>query len=84
MSWAQVDFSLVRYSPIEGTHFFYDLRYPSAVQFLLSGRWESWDVGWVRQYAASGTYVKRVADTRQQIPGSGHQTDSGRGGSTTG
>ncbi|KAH8733187.1 acyl transferase/acyl hydrolase/lysophospholipase [Phaeosphaeriaceae sp. PMI808] len=42
MSWAQVDFSLVRYSPIEGTHFFYDQRYPSSIQFLLSGRWESW------------------------------------------
>jgi hypothetical protein len=48
MSYEQIDFSLVRYSPIEGTHFFYDARYPSTVQFLLSGRWESWDVGWVR------------------------------------
>jgi hypothetical protein len=47
MSWAPVDFSLVRYSPVENTHFFYDEGYPSSIQFLLSGRWEAWDVGYV-------------------------------------
>jgi hypothetical protein len=47
MSWAPVDFSLVRYSPVENTHFFYDEGHPSSIQFLLSGRWEAWDVGYV-------------------------------------
>ncbi|KAF2823862.1 FabD/lysophospholipase-like protein [Ophiobolus disseminans] len=61
MSWTQIDFSLVRYSPIEGTHFFYDARYPSAVQFLLSGRWESWDVGWVR-YKSQDPDIRRIAE----------------------
>jgi hypothetical protein len=37
----------VRYSPVENTHFFYDEAYPSSIQFLLSGRWEPWDVGYV-------------------------------------
>lgn len=51
MSWIQVDFSLVRYSPIEGTHYFFDPAYPTAIQFLVNGQWEPWDVGWVKQYA---------------------------------
>jgi hypothetical protein len=42
-----VDFGAVRYSPTEGTHYFYDPSFPS-IQFLLSGRWEAWDVGWVK------------------------------------
>ncbi|KAH7074734.1 acyl transferase/acyl hydrolase/lysophospholipase [Paraphoma chrysanthemicola] len=57
----QVDFSVVRYSPIEGTHFFYDPRYPSSVQFLLSGRWEPWDVGWVK-YKAQDPDIRRIAE----------------------
>ncbi|KAJ4302740.1 hypothetical protein N0V90_001630 [Kalmusia sp. IMI 367209] len=48
MSWIQVDFSLVRYSPVENTHYFHDPAHPTAIQFLLNGQWESWDVGWVK------------------------------------
>ena len=48
--WTQVDFGLVRYSPVEGTHYFYDSAYPTAIQFLLNGRWESWDVSYVKLY----------------------------------
>jgi hypothetical protein len=51
MSWTPVDFSHVRYSPVEGTHYFHDPTYPSSIQFLLSGRWEAWDVSYVKQYA---------------------------------
>jgi hypothetical protein len=46
-SMLAVDFGAVRYSPTEGTHYFYDPSFPS-IQFLLSGRWEAWDVGWVK------------------------------------
>ena len=53
MSWAQVDFTLVRYSPVEGTHYFYDPAHPTAIQFLLNGHWEPWDVGYVKQCVAS-------------------------------
>lgn len=60
MSWTQVDFSHVRYSPVEGTHYFFDPAYPTSVQFLLSGRWEPWDVGWVR-YKAQDPDIRRVA-----------------------
>lgn len=52
MSYVQVDLSQVRYSAIEGTHYFYDHRYPTAIQFLLSGKWESWHVAWVKEYVA--------------------------------
>lgn len=48
MSWTLVDFSCVRYSPVEGTHYFYDPAHPSSIQFLLSGRWEPWDVSYVK------------------------------------
>ena len=48
MSWTLVDFSCVRYSPVEGTHYFHDPAYPSSIQFLLSGRWEPWDVSYVK------------------------------------
>lgn len=51
MSWIEVNWSLVRYSPVEGTHYFYDPGYPTAIQFLLNGRWEPWDVGWVKARA---------------------------------
>ncbi|KAF2028476.1 FabD/lysophospholipase-like protein [Setomelanomma holmii] len=61
MDWTPVDFSLVRYSPVEGTHFFYDQRHPSSVQFLLSGRWEPWDVGWVK-YKAQDPEIRRIAE----------------------
>ncbi|KAF2128417.1 FabD/lysophospholipase-like protein [Dothidotthia symphoricarpi CBS 119687] len=61
MSCAQVDLSQVRYSPIEGTYYFYDHRYPSAIQFLLSGRWESWDVGWVKD-KAHDPEIRRIAE----------------------
>ncbi|KAF2854321.1 FabD/lysophospholipase-like protein, partial [Plenodomus tracheiphilus IPT5] len=61
MSWTQVDFSCVRYSPVEGTHYFFDPAYPTSVQFLLSGRWEPWDVGWVR-YKAQDPDIRRVAE----------------------
>jgi hypothetical protein len=47
-SWTQVDFGLVRYSPLENTHYFYDPNYPAAIQFLLNGLWESWDVSYVK------------------------------------
>ncbi|KAH4618831.1 hypothetical protein HBI17_235410, partial [Parastagonospora nodorum] len=60
MSWAPVDFSLVRYSPIENTHFFYDENHPSSIQFLLSGRWESWDVGYV-SYKARDPAIRQIA-----------------------
>ena len=48
MSWIPVEFSLVRYSAVEGTHYFFDPHYPTAIQFLLNGNWESWDVSYVR------------------------------------
>jgi hypothetical protein len=61
MSWVEVNFNLVRYSPIEGTHYFYDAAYPTAVQFLLNGRWEPWDVRWVVRQAHDPD-VKRIAE----------------------
>ncbi|KAF2798390.1 FabD/lysophospholipase-like protein [Melanomma pulvis-pyrius CBS 109.77] len=61
MSWIQVEFSLVRYSAVEGTHYFFDPNYPTAVQFLLDGSWESWDVGYVR-YKAHDPEIRRVAE----------------------
>ncbi|KAF2263856.1 FabD/lysophospholipase-like protein [Lojkania enalia] len=61
MSWVEVNFNLVRYSPVEQTHYFYDPNYPTAIQFLLSGRWEPWDVGWVRNNAKDPE-VKRIAE----------------------
>ncbi|KAF1957416.1 FabD/lysophospholipase-like protein, partial [Byssothecium circinans] len=60
MSWAQVDFSLVRYSPVEGTHYFYDPAHPTSIQFLLNGNWESWDIGYVK-YKAQDPDVRRIA-----------------------
>ncbi|KAF2474189.1 FabD/lysophospholipase-like protein [Lindgomyces ingoldianus] len=60
MSLIEVDFGLVRYSPIEGTHYFYDSAFPTTIQFLLNGAWESWDVGWVRQQAQDPE-VRRIA-----------------------
>ncbi|KAH9860069.1 hypothetical protein IAQ61_011853 [Plenodomus lingam] len=61
MSWTQVDFSCVRYSPVEGAHYFFDSAYPTSIQFLLSGRWEPWDVGWVR-YKAQDPDIRRLAE----------------------
>ncbi|KAI8940763.1 hypothetical protein NX059_002029 [Plenodomus lindquistii] len=61
MSWTPVDFSCVRYSPVEGTHYFYDPAYPTSIQFLLSGRWEPWDIGWVR-YRVQDPDIRRVAE----------------------
>ncbi|KAF2714998.1 FabD/lysophospholipase-like protein [Pleomassaria siparia CBS 279.74] len=61
MSCIPVDFSCVRYSSIEGTHYFFDPSYPTGVQFLLSGAWESWDVGWVR-YKAQDPEIRRIAE----------------------
>ncbi|PVI07668.1 FabD/lysophospholipase-like protein [Periconia macrospinosa] len=61
MARSQVDFTLVRYSDIEGTHYFYDPAHPTAIQFLLNGNWESWDVGYVK-YRARDPDVKRVAE----------------------
>ncbi|KAH7390498.1 acyl transferase/acyl hydrolase/lysophospholipase [Pyrenochaeta sp. MPI-SDFR-AT-0127] len=61
MSGTPVDFSRVRYSPIEGTHYFYDPASPSTIQFLLSGTWESWDVGWVK-YKAQDPDIRRLAE----------------------
>lgn len=61
MPWSQVDFDLVRYSPIEGTHYFWDLQFPTSMQFLLSGAWESWDVGYVRRKAQDPT-VRSIAE----------------------
>ncbi|RAR06648.1 FabD/lysophospholipase-like protein [Stemphylium lycopersici] len=60
MSWTLVDFSCVRYSPVEGTHYFHDPTYPSSIQFLLSGRWEPWDVSYVK-YKAQDPDIRRVA-----------------------
>ncbi|KAF1839097.1 FabD/lysophospholipase-like protein [Decorospora gaudefroyi] len=61
MSWTPVDFSCVRYSPVEGTHYFHDPTYPCSIQFLLSGRWESWDVSYVK-YRAQDPEIRRVAE----------------------
>ncbi|KAF1942049.1 FabD/lysophospholipase-like protein [Clathrospora elynae] len=61
MSWTPVDFSCVRYSPVEGTHYFYDPAFPSSIQFLLSGRWEPWDVSYVK-YKAQDSDIRRVAE----------------------
>jgi hypothetical protein len=61
MSLTPVDFSHVRYSPVEGTHYFYDPTYPSSIQFLLSGRWEAWDVSYVK-YKAQDADIRRVAE----------------------
>ncbi|XP_014559868.1 hypothetical protein COCVIDRAFT_23847 [Bipolaris victoriae FI3] len=61
MSWALVDFSCVRYSPVEGTHYFHDPAYPSSIQFLLSGRWEPWDISYVK-YKARDPDIRRVAE----------------------
>ncbi|KAL5121722.1 hypothetical protein ACEQ8H_000409 [Pleosporales sp. CAS-2024a] len=60
MSWTPVDFSLVRYSPIENTHFFYDANHPTSIQFLLSGRWEAWDVSYVG-YKARDPTIRQIA-----------------------
>ncbi|KAF2868345.1 acyl transferase/acyl hydrolase/lysophospholipase [Massariosphaeria phaeospora] len=56
-----VDFALVRYSPVEQTHFFYDPAFPTAIQFLLNGQWEPWDVSWVR-YKALDPEIRRIAE----------------------
>ncbi|KAL5388951.1 hypothetical protein DPSP01_002657 [Paraphaeosphaeria sporulosa] len=56
----RVDLSLVRFSPIENTYYFYDQNYPTAIQFLLNGQWESWDVGWVR-HNAHDPEIKNIA-----------------------
>ncbi|KAF2659067.1 FabD/lysophospholipase-like protein [Lophiostoma macrostomum CBS 122681] len=61
MSWIAVNFSLIKFSDIEGTYYFYDPNYPTAIQFLLNGRWEPWDVGYVRTHAHDPD-VKRVAE----------------------
>ncbi|EDU40412.1 Patatin [Pyrenophora tritici-repentis] len=61
MSWTQVDFSCVRYSPVEGTHYFHDPAYPASIQFLLSGRWESWDVSYVK-HKAQDPDIRRIAE----------------------
>ncbi|CAI6333505.1 unnamed protein product [Periconia digitata] len=60
-SWLPVEFGLVRYSPIEGTHYFYDPVHPTAIQFLLNGHWESWDVSYVK-FKARDPDVKRIAE----------------------
>ncbi|KAL5417455.1 hypothetical protein PMIN06_007853 [Paraphaeosphaeria minitans] len=56
----RVDLTLVRFSPIENTYYFYDQSYPTAIQFLLNGQWESWDVGWVR-HNAHDPEIKHIA-----------------------
>ncbi|KAF2004427.1 FabD/lysophospholipase-like protein [Amniculicola lignicola CBS 123094] len=61
MSWTAVDFSTVRYSPIEGTHYFYDPANASSIQFLINGRWEPWDVGWVARKALDAD-IRRIAE----------------------
>ncbi|KAF2680592.1 FabD/lysophospholipase-like protein [Lentithecium fluviatile CBS 122367] len=61
MSWTPVDFGLVRYSPVEGTHYFFDPAYPTAIQFLLNGRWEPWDVSYVK-FKAQDADVRRIAE----------------------
>ncbi|KAF1851083.1 FabD/lysophospholipase-like protein [Cucurbitaria berberidis CBS 394.84] len=76
MASKSLDFRLVRYSPVEGTHYFHDPAYPSTIQFLLSGNWESWDVGWVR-YKAQDPEIRRMAEEAEarlvQDPESGYQ-----------
>lgn len=68
-SWKQVDFGLVRYSPIEGTHFFYDPAYPTAIQFLLNGLWESWDISYVKLYVAwRDTCTQLINPSKSQDP----------------
>lgn len=61
MSWIAVDFNQVRYSPIEGTHWFHDPVYPSTIQFLIESRWQSWDVGWVAR-RAQDSEIRQVAE----------------------
>ncbi|CAN9403394.1 unnamed protein product [Alternaria alternata] len=61
MSWTPVDFTCVRYSAVEGTHYFHDSAFPTSIQFLLSGRWEPWDVSYVK-YKAQDPDVRRVAE----------------------
>ncbi len=60
MSWLPVNVNSIRYSPLEGTHYFHDPAQPSTIQFLLSGRWEPWDVGWVKQYVLKSHYSTLV------------------------
>lgn len=50
MAGMRVNLRSVEFSQIENTHYFYDPAYPTTIQFCLSGKWESWDVGWVKQY----------------------------------
>ncbi|ORX97951.1 acyl transferase/acyl hydrolase/lysophospholipase [Clohesyomyces aquaticus] len=76
MSWIEVNFGLVRYSPVEGTHYFYDPAYPTAIQFLLSGRWEPWDVGYVRAHARDPDIKKIAQDAEARLasnPSSGYR-----------
>ncbi|RMZ73177.1 acyl transferase acyl hydrolase lysophospholipase [Pyrenophora seminiperda CCB06] len=67
MSWTLVDFGCVRYSSVEGTHYFHDPAYPTSIQFLLSGRWESWDVSYHVFILTSGSKaqdpdIRRIAE----------------------
>lgn len=67
MSWIAVDFNLVRYSPIEGTHWFYDSSYSSVIQFLVDGRWQSWDVGWVARHAHDSEIRQLAEDAESRL-----------------
>ncbi|KAF2012583.1 FabD/lysophospholipase-like protein [Aaosphaeria arxii CBS 175.79] len=61
MSWIAVNFQLVKYSSVEGTHWFYDPVHPSTIQFLLDSQWQPWDVGWVKQ-RAQDPEIRRIAE----------------------
>ncbi|KAL6703120.1 hypothetical protein ACN47E_010182 [Coniothyrium glycines] len=82
MSWIPVDFSSVRYSSIEGTHYFYDVAFPSTIQFVVSSKWESFNLNFVKDNAldpeirllAEEAEGRLVQDTRfgpqQKLPSS--------------
>ncbi|KAF2272746.1 FabD/lysophospholipase-like protein [Westerdykella ornata] len=59
-SQVPVNFNLVRYSAIEGVHWFFDPAYPTTIQFLRQGRWEPWDVGYVSRHSDDPD-IKRLA-----------------------
>jgi hypothetical protein len=58
MAWVPVNFDSVRYSPIERTHYFYDPEHSQWIQFLRCGKWSSWPVRYVKEYALCNTLLQ--------------------------